>query len=122
VVGNSLTINSLVFFGTSLPPPTLLTGSTCSPFGEARAYMVQYCNGAPREDAVDGSIVAADRYVEIPGGGLLPPLVPAVVTGLAGADDDKVYHAVIAGLNIFNAGLAANADNRKTFWYEEKGD
>ncbi len=122
VVGNSLTINSHVFFGTSLPPPPLLNSGTCSPFGEARTYRVQYCNGAPPGDTVDGSVTGTDRYVEIPGGGLLPPLVPAVVTGLTGENDDKVYHAVIAGLNVFNAGQAANTDNRKTFWYEEKGD
>ncbi len=117
VVGGALTLNGQTFFGTSLPPAVTLDPDTCDGnLGTARAYQVNYCNAAP-VGYVSGTL-STQRYVTIPGGGLLPSPVPAVIK----AEDGKIHLAVVEGLTVFDTGTGSASENSRIFWYRELED
>jgi hypothetical protein len=101
----------------------------CSPFGDAHIYILNYCNDAPPEDtAGDGSVSRSACRSAIPGGGLLPPLVPVVIeipppaTDGSSNTEGKIRKGMVTGMNVIPAGAAKDVDNKKTYWYTEQGD
>lgn len=115
IVGNPLIIGGVATFGTSLPPATEIDPDTCAGnLGQARVYQINYCDAQAYPEG--GSMT---RYNEIPGGGLLPPPVPAVLE-----IDGEVEYAVVLGLNVFDAPTPETGSSRlgKTFWYRLRED
>ncbi|MBK1648732.1 pilus assembly protein [Rhabdochromatium marinum] len=114
VVGNPLIIGGVVTFGTSKPPATEIDTETCAGnLGVARVYQATYCDAKVYPE---GKLT---RYTEVPGGGLLPPPVPAVIQ-----IDNKINYAAVLGLNVFDAPEPSTGANRigKTFWYRLRSE
>jgi hypothetical protein len=123
-VGNSVTLAGATVFATSLPPAATIDPNTCQGnLGTARIYQLTYCNAEASADLnQDGNL---DPYLEVPGGGLLPPPVPfliSVSTGEAGGGS-TTKAGVILGTHIINVETTGGGKpSQRTFWYKEIDD
>ncbi|MEQ9418114.1 MAG: PilC/PilY family type IV pilus protein [Salinisphaeraceae bacterium] len=115
VVSTATTINGVVFFNTTQPPPA--DALTCSvSLGIARLYSVSYKDAtAVADQRAPAGLDVQDRHVEAPGGGFPPSPVPVVVQ-----IDGREHLAVISGTNVLTP-PTVNLNVRQRVYYYESG-
>lgn len=114
-IGNSVTLNNVVFFNTNQPGASAEASLCASDLGIARQYRINFEDAtAILDQNVSGGLDAGDRAEIHAGGGYLPSPVPLVVE-----IDGQVHEGVISGTAVDQPpGSVLNARTRK-FWYKE---
>ncbi|MBF0379912.1 MAG: hypothetical protein HQL69_02785 [Magnetococcales bacterium] len=115
VVGNAITLNSVVFFNTHQPQSVASDVSCVSDLGVARSYQVSYQDATSVADKnIDGDRDKDDRSQVHSGGGYLPPPTPVIVE-----IDGKTVIGVVSGIKVDTPpGVNLGARVRR-FWYKE---
>ena len=120
ILGASATLDNVVRYVTYVPG---FSGDGCSPnIGQSFFWAVNLENGTPASGLIDDTtadatstpdpLKAKDRYIEIPGGGLAPPVKTLFVT-----DGTTVTPTDVTGVNVVRT---ANGTEliKKWFWSE----
>lgn len=111
VVSNAVSVDGTTVFNTNTPNTT-----ACSQLGIARVYQISYRNATAKvdNDSIAG-LTTADRYAEVPGGGLPPSPVPLVVE-----IDGRILEGISIGPTMKPGGEIKYGARRPTYWHREK--
>ena len=114
ILGASATLDGVVRF-ISYVPSVNTVDDKCSPsIGKSYYWRVGLGDGTPLDDQdSDGNTFKDDRWVEVPGGGIAPPVTTVFVSD----PDGDVVPNDVSGINVLHEGHDVNTV-RRWYWAE----
>jgi len=114
ILGSSTTLQNVVRF-ISYVPGTENIGACAPDIGSSFFWTVNLADGTPYDSSddgdsdTDGALVKADRWQDVPGGGLAPPVKTLFVETA-----DGVTPTTVSGINVLDQSDDVNVTKR---WY-----